>query len=56
VGHDLHIILMLSKVPKVTNDAKKLLGQHVVDDSNVHVDALVTNEAPGSKYFGVYIK
>jgi hypothetical protein len=41
-GQDLQRIVMLNKVPKVMNDAKKLLGKHGVDDSNVHVDALVT--------------
>jgi hypothetical protein len=42
VDQDLHSIVMLNKVPNTTNDANKLICQHDVDDSNVHVDALVT--------------
>jgi hypothetical protein len=43
LDQDLQSIVMLNKVPNVTNDAKKLLGQHCVDDSNVHADALVAS-------------
>jgi hypothetical protein len=43
LDQDLQSIMMMKKVPKVTNDAKKLLGQHCVDDSNVHADALVAS-------------
>jgi hypothetical protein len=34
---------MPNKVPEVMTDAKKLLGKHCVDESDVHVDALVTS-------------
>jgi hypothetical protein len=43
VGQDLHSIVMLNKVPEVIHGAQMLLGQHGVDDSNVHVDALATS-------------
>jgi hypothetical protein len=49
VGQDLHSIVILNKVLKVVNDAEKLLGRDSVDDSNVHVDALVTNSKERNK-------
>jgi uncharacterized membrane protein YcjF (UPF0283 family) len=43
VGQDLQRIVMLNKVLEVMNDAQTLLGNHDVDESNVHGDALTTS-------------
>jgi hypothetical protein len=43
VGQDLHSIVMLNKAPEVMHDAQTLIGQHGVDDRNVHVGALETS-------------
>jgi hypothetical protein len=42
-GQDLQSIVMLNKVPEVMHDAHTILGQHGMDDSNVHVYALATS-------------
>jgi hypothetical protein len=51
VGPDLQSISILNKVPKVTNDANKLVGQHGMDESNVNLDALIASTKERNKKY-----